>query len=140
MTAAAIIILSTVADVILRYGIGRPIHGAYDIVECMLVLFVFHGLAAVFLDRAHIVIDLVDHLVGRRAQRGLLRFGDIAAVLALMLILWAMIEPAVQAYDYGDRKLELGLKVWIVWMFALTGVAGAIVCAVGVAVFGTRRV
>ncbi len=138
MLAAAIIILCTVSDVVLRYAFGRPIHGAYVVVECLLVLFVFHGLAAVFVDRAHIVIDLVDHLVGRRTQRALVRFGDLASVAALLLIAWAMVEPAVQAFDYGDRKLELGLPVWVVWGFAFTGSAGAIVCAVGVTILGER--
>ena len=139
MSAAAIIILSTTADVVLRYGFGRPIHGAYDIVECMLVLLVFHGLAAVFIDRSHIVIDLIDHMVGRRLQAGLVRFGDLVALAALILMLWAMVEPAMQAYAYHDRKLELGLPVWVVWAFATTGIAGAIICAAGMAWLGQQR-
>jgi TRAP-type C4-dicarboxylate transport system permease small subunit len=139
MIAATIIILSTVSDVVLRYGFGRPIHGAYDVVECLLVLFVFHGLTAVFVDRAHIVIDLVDHLVGRKTQRALVGFGDLAGLIALLLMAWAMIEPALQAYDYGDRKLELGLPVWVVWVFAGTGMAGAILSAIGVLILGERR-
>jgi hypothetical protein len=47
------------------------------------------------------------------------------------LMLWAMISPALQAYDYGDRKLELGLPLWVVWLFALSGMAGTMVCAIG---------
>lgn len=136
--SAVIIVVSTVADVVLRYGFGRPIHGAYDIVECLLVLLVFNGLSLVFLDRGHIVIDLVDHLCGPRLQRALSRFGDLASVAALGLMLWAMIDPAMQAYGYGDRKLELGLKVWIVWAFAFAGTAGATLCAVFMAWVGER--
>jgi TRAP-type C4-dicarboxylate transport system permease small subunit len=124
MVAAAIIILTTTADVILRYGFGRPIHGAYDMVECMLVLFVFHGIAGVFLDRANITIDLVDHMVGLRSRWRLIRLADVVSIAMLLLVTWAMISPAVQAYDYGDRKLELGLKLWVVWLFALSGIAG----------------
>src|SRR5277367_3127251 len=81
MAAAAVIVLSTTADVVLRYGFGKPIHGAYDIVECMLVLFVFHGLSVVFLERGNITIDLVDHLVGARPRRVLVRVADLVAVL-----------------------------------------------------------
>jgi hypothetical protein len=47
-----------------------------------------------------------------------------------------MISPALQAYDYGDRKLELGLPLWVVWLFALSGIAGTIVCAIGAALNG----
>jgi TRAP-type transport system small permease protein len=131
MAAAAVIILTTTADVVLRYGFGRPIRGAYDVVECMLVLFVFHGIAAVFLDRANITIDLVDHMVGFRAKLALVRFGDVISLAMLIMIAWAMLSPALQAYDYGDRKLELGLPLWVVWLFAFTGIGGTILCAIG---------
>jgi TRAP-type C4-dicarboxylate transport system permease small subunit len=138
MVAAAMIILTTTADVILRYGFGRPIHGAYDMVECMLVLFVFHGIAGVFFDRANITIDLVDHLVGLRARWRLVRLADLVSVVMLILMSSAMISPALQAYEYGDRKLELGLPVWVVWLFALSGIAGTIVCAIAAARNGDK--
>jgi TRAP-type C4-dicarboxylate transport system permease small subunit len=131
MIAAAVIVVTTTADVVLRYGWGRPIHGAYDVVECMLVLFVFHGIAAVFFERGNITIDLVDHLVGLKAKLGLIRFADLVSIAALMLMTWAMISPALQAFDYKDRKLELGLPLWVVWLFALTGIVGTIICAIG---------
>jgi TRAP-type transport system small permease protein len=132
MIAAGIIIVTTTADVVLRYGWGRPIHGAYDVVECMLVLFVFHGIAAVFFERSNITIDLVDHLVGVRAKLALIRFADLVSIAALLLMAWAMISPALQAFDYKDRKLELGLPLWVVWLFAFTGIIGTIICAIGV--------
>jgi TRAP-type C4-dicarboxylate transport system permease small subunit len=131
MAAAAVTILTTTADVVLRYGFGRPIHGAYDMVECMLVLFVFHGIASVFFDRANITIDLIDHVFGLRSKRRLVRLADLVSIGMLVLTGWAMIGPALQAYDYGDRKLELGLPLWVVWLFALSGMAGTIVCAIG---------
>ena len=137
--AASVIVLSTVSDVVLRYGFGRPIHGAYDIVECLLVVFVFNGLSLVFLDRAHIVIDLVDHFSSARTRRALIRFGDLAALVALILILWAMFQPALQAFDYGDRKLELGVKIWVIWVFAIGGTLGAIICAGFMAYVGDNR-
>ncbi len=137
--AVLIIVVSTVADIVLRYGFGRPIHGAYEIVETMLVVFVFNGMSLVFLDRGHIVIDLVDHLVGGRARRGLLAFGDLASIAALLLMLWAMFDPAMQAFEYGDRKLELGLKVWVIWAFAIGGTIGGAVCAMAAAWVGQRR-
>jgi TRAP-type C4-dicarboxylate transport system permease small subunit len=137
MVAAAVIILTTTADVILRYGFGRPIHGAYDMVECMLVLFVFHGIASVFFDRANITIDLVDHVVGLGARLRLVHLADLVSIVMLGLMSWAMLSPALQAYDYGDRKLELGLPLWVVWLFALSGMAGTVICAIGRAIAGS---
>jgi TRAP-type transport system small permease protein len=41
-----------------------------------------------------------------------------------------MIEPAMQAFQYGDRKLELGVPLYVLWGFALAGLLGTLVCAV----------
>lgn len=127
--AAAVIVAFTVADVVMRYGFDRPIPGAYDMVQAMLVLLVFHGLGAVFDRRSNITIDLIDHLLGRRGQGVLVLAADLVQIAALSLLFWAMLDPAGQAYAYGDRMLELGLSLWVVWGFALSGVAGAVLVA-----------
>ena len=131
MGALVVMIGVTVADVCLRYLLGRPIYGAYDIVESCLVVFVFHGMAAVFLNRRNIVIDLIDSVVGHRITTALIRFSDALSIALLCLIVWGMIAPAVEAYQYGDRKLELGLPVYILWIAALAGMLGTILCALG---------
>ena len=46
MLALAVMMMIIVADVTMRYVFGSPIHGAYDIVEVSLLVFVFHGLSA----------------------------------------------------------------------------------------------
>jgi TRAP-type transport system small permease protein len=131
MLALLVMMLTVVADVALRYLLGRPIHGAYDIVEVCLAIFVFHGLSTCFFKRENIVIDVVDMLAGPRTQRLLIRIADVAGIILLALIFWAMITPAYQAYEYGDRKLELGLPTWLVWGAVLTGLIGMIVCSFG---------
>ncbi len=127
--AAAVIVIFTVADVGLRYGFGHPITGAYDIVQAMLVLLVFHGLAMVFDRRANITIDLIDHLLGPAGRAALILAADLLQIATLALVVWAMLSPARQAYDYDDHMLELGLSVWIIWAAALSGVAGAALVA-----------
>ncbi len=127
--ALLVMMMTTVADVLLRYAFNRPIRGSYDLVESTLVVFVFHGIAAVFYSRQNIVIDLVDSVLGRRAVGVLIRLSDVLSIAALAILVWAMMTPARQAFDYGDRKLELGLPLSVLWAFALAGMAGTIVCA-----------
>jgi TRAP-type C4-dicarboxylate transport system permease small subunit len=127
--ALIVMMLVTVADVVLRYLFNRPIPGSYDLVESTLVVFVFHGLSAVFLSRQNIEIDLIDSLVGRRAVILLTKLSDLLSIFALGLLGWAMVTPALQAYLYGDRKPELGLPIYVLWIFALAGLAGAMLCA-----------
>lgn len=60
------LMLITCADVFMRYLFNRPIRGSYELVECMMLVFVFHGMAAAFFGRRNIVIDLVDTFVSAR--------------------------------------------------------------------------
>ena len=130
--AALIVMMAvTVADVFLRYLFNSPIRGSYELVEALLLVFVFHGMAAAFLTRKNIVIDIIDSFVPERVTRGLIRFSDVVSILALALIGWAMMRTALQAFEYGDRKLELGLPVYVLWMAALAGLAGTMLCAMG---------
>ena len=131
VAAAALIIMMmvTVLDVFLRYSFNQPIRGSYDTVETTLLIFVFNGMAAAFFTRRHIVIDLIDYAIGPRLTAVLIRVADILAVFCLGLLIWAMLLPASQAYQYGDVKMELRIPIYVLWIVALTSMAGTIFCA-----------
>ncbi len=129
MLALVVMGVVTVADVFLKYVFSQPIPGAYDVVESLLPVVIFNGLPATLLRRQNIVIDLVDHLAGPRRTRLLVGVADAVMLALLALITWAMVAPALQAMDYGDRKLELGLPVWVVWAAAIIGMAGSVLVA-----------
>ena len=131
MLALGVMMMIIVADVTMRYAFGSPIRGAYDVVEVSLLVFVFHGLSACFLARQNIVIDLIDSVVPLSVTHALVRLSDLLTVALLAVMIWAMISPASQAFDYGDRKLELGLKLWLLWSVAIAGLAGTLFCALG---------
>jgi TRAP-type C4-dicarboxylate transport system permease small subunit len=131
IAAAALVALMmvTVADVFLRYLFNRPVRGSYDMVESLLLIFVFNGMAAAFFARRNIVIDLIDSAVGPRVTVLLIRVADVLSVLCLGLLIWAMTGPAMQTYAYGDLKLELRLPIYLLWLAALVGLTGTIFCA-----------
>jgi TRAP-type C4-dicarboxylate transport system permease small subunit len=133
LASAALIVmmLVTIADVFLRYVFNSPIRGSYDLVETMMVVFVFHGMSTAFLQRRNIVIDLVDSFAHRYVVIALIRVSDVLTILTIGLYAYAMITPAVQAFNYGDLKMELQVPVWYLWAAALIGIAGAILCAIG---------
>ena len=133
LAAAALIVMMTVtlADVFLRYVFNHPVRGSYDLVESMMIVFVFNGMSTAFLQRRSIVIDLVDNFAPRVAITALIRLSDLLAVATLLLFSYAMITPALQAFSYGDRKMELGLPLYVLWAVALAGMACAIFCAAG---------
>jgi TRAP-type transport system small permease protein len=131
VAAAALVVLMmvTVADVFLRYLFNRPIRGSYDTVETMLLVFVFNGMAAAFFGRRNIVIDLLDSVVGSRLRAVLIRLADVLSVTCLGLLIWAMLVPAVQAYQYGDVKMELRIPIYVIWIVALVSLTGTLLCA-----------
>jgi TRAP-type C4-dicarboxylate transport system permease small subunit len=131
LAAAALIVLmmATVFDVTLRYLFNRPIRGSFEAVETMLLVFVFNGMAAAFLGRRHIVIDLLDQSLGPRLTAVLIRFADVLTVLCLGGLTWSMLLPAGQAYQYGDVKMELRIPIFLLWDVALASAAGAMFCA-----------
>jgi TRAP-type transport system small permease protein len=131
LAAAALVVMmcATVVDVFLRYAFNRPIRGSYELVEVTLLIFVFHGMPTAFLQRRNIVIDLIDSFASERVVAALIRFADCLSAIVLLLFGWAMLGPATQAYDYGDRKLELNLQIYLLWVVALAGMAGTLLCA-----------
>jgi TRAP-type C4-dicarboxylate transport system permease small subunit len=131
LAAGALIILMmvTVLDVLMRYLFTRPIRASLDTVEVMLLIFVFNGMAAAFFGRRHIVIDLLDGVLGACMTSVLIRIADILSVLCLLLLAWAMLLPGSQAYQYGDAKMELPIPIYVLWIIALASLAGTIFCA-----------
>src|SRR5262245_13085095 len=124
--AAALVILMavTVVDVFLRYLFRSPLRGSYDTVECMLLVFVFNGMAAALVARTHVFSDLIDPALGARGTALLVRVADILSVICISLVMWAMITPLIQAYQYHDIKMELRLPIYILWITALVGLTG----------------
>jgi len=129
--ALIVMMVVTLLDVFLRYVFNSPVRGSYELVEAMMVIFVFHGMSTAFLQRRNIVIDLIDSFAHRYIVTALIRISDLLTVVAIVLFAYAMITPAVQSFNYGEVKMELQVPIWYMWAAALLGMAGAILCALG---------
>jgi TRAP-type C4-dicarboxylate transport system permease small subunit len=129
---SALICMGTVTalDVFFKFAFNRPIAGAYDVVESLLPVVIFNGLPATLLRRKNVVIDLIDHLITLNQAKVLIKVVDVVVVAVLALIVYAMIQPAYQAFEYGDRKIELGLPIVVIWGATLLGMLGAIASSI----------
>jgi len=122
--ALVIMMLVVVADVVLRAGFNIPVRGTYDVVSIALLVMVMFGMAPVVARRGEILIDLIDDFLPAWALRVL---SLIAAMLGVGLFAfcgWSMIGPAMDAWRYGDRSLELGVPQWALWLAAFSGMVG----------------
>lgn len=119
--ALVAMMLTSVADVSMAMLFKHPITGTYDIVETTLVFAVFLGIPATFLNHGNIVVDVVDFFVSEATIRRLKIIAAIFSFIFLVLLAWNMWPQAQDAFRFGDKKPELGLPLYVLWIPMLIG-------------------
>ncbi|MEM5585553.1 MULTISPECIES: TRAP transporter small permease [unclassified Roseibium] len=122
--ALTVMMLVVVGDIVLRAVFNIPIQGAYDVVGISLLVMTVFGIAPVVARRGEIVIDLADAFFPQKVLRGLAVVAALTGVLLFAFFGWAMIAPALDAWRWGERSLELGIPKWPLWLIAFTGLVG----------------
>ena len=84
---AAMVILIT-ADVVLRYFFNKPIKGSYELIEFMLIVIVFTGLAYTQTTTGHISIDLLTTRLPAKARAVINSATSFLCLGAFGLITW----------------------------------------------------
>jgi TRAP-type C4-dicarboxylate transport system permease small subunit len=121
--ALLVMVLVLVADVAMANLFNRPIVGTFDLVETTLVVLVFLGFPSTFLRNGHIAVDVIDHMVSPDAVSRLKRLAGALSLAFLLFLAYQMLWPAFDAWRFGERKQELGLPLWVVWIPMIVGVA-----------------
>jgi TRAP-type C4-dicarboxylate transport system permease small subunit len=122
--------LLTFVDVVARYVFNRPVRGAFEVTELMLVVLIFAGLPLVSFSDEHAVMDFVDRLLTRRGRRRL--EGAVHALCAAVMLglAWLIWLKADRIWAYRDAtdvlRIVYGPFVYFMAiMIALTGVIHA---------------
>lgn len=130
--ALAAMMLLTVADVLLRAAINRPIRGTLEIVELLLACTFFLALPGSFLRDEHIVVDIVDGFVGGpdgRVVAWLRRLAGLLGVLLMATMAWQGWIAAKDTLVFKDVTSDLALpRIWY-WIPVLAGMIGACLAA-----------
>lgn len=121
-----VMMMVTVIDVGLANFFHRPIVGAFDLVVTALVFAVFLGIPLTFQREANVVVDVVDHLAPATVVDKLRLLARLCTLAFLLILLYNMVEPAMDAYKYGEKKPELGLPLYVIWIPIFIGVGLAI--------------
>jgi TRAP-type C4-dicarboxylate transport system permease small subunit len=94
--------LLTFVDVIARYVFNRPVRGAFELTELMLVVLIFAGLPLVSYADGHVTMDFIDRLL-RPELRSRLERGVHAVTAAIMTLLaWLVWLKADRIWGYRD--------------------------------------
>jgi len=119
----ALMALAVGVDVLMRNAFRQPITGVFDFIEAGQVLVIFAGLPKIFLEGTNITVDLIDRVLGAAGVARLKAMAGLVAALFMALLLYAVCEPTASAWASGERKPELGLPVFVLWIVMLLGIA-----------------
>jgi TRAP-type transport system small permease protein len=131
IVASAILLammLLTVVDVIARYVFSRPVRGAFEVTELMLVVLIFAGLPLVSFSEEHAVMDFVDRVMGARAQRLLRRAVEAVSAAFMLLLAWLTWLRADRIWAYRDATdvLRILYGPFVYFMAVTLALAGVI--------------
>jgi TRAP-type C4-dicarboxylate transport system permease small subunit len=120
--------LLTVVDVVARYVFNRPLAGAFEVTELMLLVLIFAGLPLVTYADEHAVMDFIDRLLSPRAQASLRRAVQIASAAVMFLLTWLIWLKADRIWAYRDATdvLRIVYGPFVYFMAVTIGLAGLI--------------
>ncbi|MFC1956614.1 TRAP transporter small permease [Chloroflexota bacterium] len=98
-TGMVLLMLATTGDVFLRYAFNRPITGAFEFINYMMILGVYGAIAWTAVREGHVKVDLV---VGRFPSRVQHFFASITYILGLGIVsimAWQGIDEALYAME-----------------------------------------
>jgi TRAP-type C4-dicarboxylate transport system permease small subunit len=106
---AALMMVTTFVDVMLRYFFGRPIGGAFEVTELSMGLLVFFALPSVMLRRENIVVTLVIERLSARAQAWFAAIGDLLCAVVFLFIAWRMWLHGARLLRFKEVTMELAV-------------------------------
>ena len=123
--AASIILLAmmalTTVDVVARYVFNRPLRGAFEVTELLLLVLIFAGLPLVSFTNEHAVMDFIDRVLGRRALRGLQGGVELVSAVLMFGLAWLVWGKADRIWAYRDATDVLRILYGpFVYFMALT--------------------
>jgi TRAP-type C4-dicarboxylate transport system permease small subunit len=120
--------LLTVVDVVARYVFNRPVRGAFEVTELMLLVLIFAGLPLVSFADEHAVMDFIDRVLGPRAQRRLERLVQAACAAVMFLLARLIWLKADRIWGYRDATdvLRIVYGPFVYFMAVTIGLAGVI--------------
>ncbi len=116
----------TFADVILRYLFSRPLRGAFEVTELMLLVLIFAGLPLVTHANEHVTMDLIDRWLSPRLRDALGRLMEAISAALMFVLTWFMWIKAQRIAGYGDTTdvLRIAVGPFVYFMVAMILLSG----------------
>ena len=112
-TALLAMMLLTFADVVGRYGLHHSIFGTAEIVEYLMVVTIFAGLAFTTATNDHITVTLFDGLIERHLSSVRRWSVVVFSILTFLLMTWQLLVHGIDLYGTDKRSTVLDLPLWV---------------------------
>jgi TRAP-type transport system small permease protein len=125
--AIAGMMLLTSADVTGRYFFNRPVLGAYEITEYLMLIMVFSFLALAQRDKVHISVDIVFNRLPARLQAVLDRLDHALCLVMMVIVAWMGVYHVLDLKKTGEVSTLLKIPDY---PFAIFLVLGCVVMSI----------
>lgn len=136
VVACASMMLLTVVDVSLRYAFHKSFFGTIEVIQFLLAITIFAGLALVTRDRSHIVVSLFEPFMLRHVPRLYELLFSSFNLLGSVAVTYLMLKSGFELLRLDQRTLVLNLPQG--WLLVVLGVFGAAAVLFGIEVFRTK--
>jgi tripartite ATP-independent transporter DctM subunit len=122
ISLVVLMMMMTVADVLLRFFFGRPIVGAYELIEFTLVVVVFFSVAYTMAKGRHVAVDVVISRLSDRARSMMSCINTLVSIFIAILIAW---QTTLFALAQKHREVTSSALYITVYPFILIVTFGA---------------
>ncbi len=120
--------LLTFVDVVARYVFNRPVRGAFEVTELMLLVLIFAGLPLVSFTDGHALMDFIDRLLVPGTRRRLERAVQLICAAIMFLLAWLIWLKADRIWAYRDATdvLRIVYGPFVYFMAVMIGLTAMI--------------
>ena len=118
----------TFVDVVARYVFNRPLRGAFEVTELLLLVLIFGGLPLVSHADEHVTMDFIDKLLSARWRDLWQRAVQVLCAALMFLLTWLVWIKANRIAAYGDATdvLRILYGPFVYFMALMIALAGLI--------------
>ena len=123
-----LLMLLTFVDVVARYAVNRPLAGAFEVTELLLLVLIFAGLPLVSYADEHVTMDFVDRLLTEGGRRRLESGVHVISAAVMALLAWLVWLKADRIWGYRDATdvLRIVYGPFVYFMAVMIALAAVI--------------
>jgi TRAP-type C4-dicarboxylate transport system permease small subunit len=122
------LMLTTFCDVVARYLFNRPIRGAFEVTELLLLVLIFAGLPLVSRANEHVTMDFIDRMLPAQALAFVVRAVHALVAAIFFFLTWQVLIKAGRISAYGDTTdvLRIAVGPFVYFMAAMVLLTGLV--------------